>query len=234
MTTHPSHDNAEVLDDAWESLTKGNLTNDEEAVLRALAEENAADAANLEAYAPLDETFRARVTDRLGMKLTADRRARARHRLVGAMSFAAAAALLLLWLPAGSNGVPRYVLSVQGGDAETRGSNTPSASDDIRVSQDSVLTLVAQPEQRLDTKPTAALFVLSEGRAVRLRTHVEVADSGAVRLRVPGALLPFPEQRTLTLALVISGADISAEEAKNLVAERDPRALVARLVRSVQ
>jgi hypothetical protein len=102
----------------------------------------------------------------------------------------------------------------------------------VAVSADSMLTLIAEPERRATTKVTASLFVLVDQRAKRLDANAEVADTGAIRMRVPGALLPFEGRGALTLALVISQEPLSSARAEELVQRGDPYVLLTHVTRS--
>jgi hypothetical protein len=226
-TRHPR----DADDDVWEGLTHGTLSKDEEAVLRALAEESEDDATRFRAHAPLDETFRARVTERLVARIDADKKVRKLRRWMGGagLSMAAAAALLMLGTPTKSS-LPPYVLSVQGADATTRGGDRSGA--EVRLAADAVLTLIARPDRRVRGPVTASVFAIRRDRYERLDASLEVDESGAVRAEISGAALPFSGQSALTLAMVIAEAPPTEQEARDLVISGDPRALVTHVVPS--
>ena len=236
---------------AWEALTEGRLTRDEEAVLRALADENEDDAVRLEAYAPLGDDFAERMTARLGTLASAqvgggaasegDAPESAREaprpsnvrRLftIGGPMLAAAAAAVLLWMPVGSS-LPPYTLEVQGADAELRGS--PQADGVARVSENTVLTLVAKPAERVRTTVAVTVLALALGRVALVEADVKAAPTGAMRVRVAARDLPFPEADDLTLAVVLSQSPLGLEEAQDLVLDEDPRALTIEVTRRPQ
>ncbi len=227
-------------DSAWEGLAHGELSPDEEALLRALADESENAALHYEAYAPLDESFRARTTANLAARIQSDRRSRTRRYIGGAAGavLAAAAALVVFNLPTESK-LSSYTLDVRAGAAAVRGAD--SGGTVVNYHEDSRLLLVARPQDRVAGPVVASLIAVVDGRAVPVPAQVEVAESGAVRLEVAGKDLPgkdlsgkdLPAADTsvLTLVLMIEREPHSAAELLELYRQGDVRILSAQLRR---
>lgn len=218
-------------DTVWDDLAQGSLSREEEAFLKALAEESEVAAVHHEAYAPLGEAFQARAASRVEEQLRVERhRRRFRHAArLTAVALAAAAAVLLFVVP-GEPALPGYTLAVRGGTAEVRG---PSAHEGpIQFDQRSRLTLVAQPTERVAGAVVATLVAVVGERAERVPARVELAESGALRLEVQGRDLPRSGTETLTLGIVIDRKQRSVREVQEMLQSGDPQVLRVRLAAS--
>lgn len=212
----------------WDDLAEGSLAREEEAFLKALAEESEVAAVHHEAYAPLGEAFQDRVASRVEEQLRVDRqRRRFRHAArITTVALAAAAAVLLFVVP-GEPALPSYTLTVRGGAAEVRG---PSAHDGpVQFDQQSRLTLVAQPKERVTGAVVATLIAVVGERAERVPARVELAESGALRLEVQGKDLPRSGTEMLTLGIVIDRQQRSVHEVQEMLQSGDPQVLRVRL-----
>lgn len=217
-------------DHAWSNLAEGSLSREEEAVLRALADEGEIAAVHYEAYAPLDEAFHARTSERIEARLSAERRRRKVRYLGGAtgIALAAAAAFALFVVPEQSR-FARYALEVQGGAATLRGGVD---SGPVKYDQNSVITLIARPRQRVEGPVVASLVRIVEGQPRPVRAHIEVAQSGAVRVAVAGKDLPTSSKAPFLLVLVIDREARGPREIMELERARDPRVLPVMVVPS--
>lgn len=220
-------------DDAWEALTKGELSREEEAFLRALAEENDADGARLEAHAPLDAAFRERTVDKLEEQLARERKVRRLKVRValswGAASLAVAAAALLIMLPGGGE-LPEYTLMVEGAVAEARGADQPRAGA-LRVLPQSQLEIVLAPRAIVQVEPVLTVALVSAAGAVLAQKAPERARSGAFRLQgtvveLFGSVSPGRYE----LLAVVDRATVSAEELAARAKRGDPAVEKAELV----
>ncbi len=228
MTTAKTQDEfpgPEAQDDAWTALTRGELSKEEEAFLRALAEESEPDAARLEAHLPLGEDFRARTADKLANDLARQRRQKSLRLRValtwGTASLAVAAAALFVILPRGP-GLPEYTLAVHGTVAEARGAE-PAATGTLRVQPQTELDVVLTPAAKVegDTVLTVGL-VTPDGLKIAQRP-AERAPSGAFRLlgsvdELFGAVAPGRYQ----LLAVVGRKPLDAEELAGLAQQGDP------------
>jgi hypothetical protein len=219
--TKPNHDDG--ADSAWEGMTQGDLGREEEAFLRALAEESEDDAVRLEAHAPLDAGFRARMVDVLSDELRKKRRAKARRIALGTGSavLVAAAAVLLMLRPDDSLSLPPYTLSASGHVQEVRGS-VDTEIETLRVGPNTTLVLTAQPATRVEHGVYVRVMARAGSDAVPVASQVDLAESGAVRVTVRAADLPFPAAAELTLGIVLSPSLLSVDEAaERLRGEQD-------------
>jgi hypothetical protein len=219
-------------DDAWEALAKGELSREEEAFLRALAEESEPAAARLEAFAPLGDEFKARTVDRLADDL-AHQRQQKRFSLRrglgwGAGVLAAAAAVLFAFLPRGET-LPAYTLAVHG-VAEVRGSEQQAGP--VRLVPQSELEIVLKPADKVAGELVLTVGLISSAGKVLLSPRsAERADSGAFRLTGTLSELfgPVPAGR-YRLATTVTRQAISADELAEQAARQDPRTQIAELV----
>lgn len=215
--------------DVWEDLAQGELSREEEAVLRALAEEGEEAAVHYEAFAPLDEGFRSRTADKLAAQLQEEKHKKQRRRFAGmAGAFAIAAAALLLALPKESALAP-YSLEVSGGVAEMRGAEP--ASGPLNYDAQSKLTLVAKPATPIDGKVVASLALLEDQRALPIPAKQQQAPTGAVRVEIMGRDVKSTSP-SVKLALIVERKALTPEDIAGLARAGDPRVLVVQLKRA--
>jgi hypothetical protein len=189
MTTAKTQDEfpggEHAQDDAWEALTRGELSREEEAFLRALAEDNDADGARLEAHAPLDAGFRERTAEKLEAQLARERKQRQLKVRValswGAASLAVAAAALFIMLPGGRE-LPEYTLMVEGSVAQARGADQPR-SGMLQVLPQSELEIVLAPSSIVQVEPVLTVALASDASTLLVQKAAERAPSGAFRLQ---------------------------------------------------
>lgn len=183
MTDRRQAHSAEETAGSWELLTNGELSREEQALLRALAEGDDGDALRLEAHLPLDASFRERMTDQLeaGLAEAARRRRRRITRIAATTTIFAAAAGLLLILQPPAVQVPAYALAIEGQVATTRGADDPARP--VHLDPDSVLDIRLTPASRVRTALTLSAFLERDGRAVPWAVPVQRASSGAFRIQ---------------------------------------------------
>jgi hypothetical protein len=200
LTREEREAEAARLDERWDRLAAGELTAEEEAELRALAETSPEAREALEAFRPLGPDFEARVVDAVAAELAAqapepERREprsqpRPSRRHIGrrggwvAAAAAAAAALVLLLRPAELPPLPTYNVKLIGGDQSSRGTQTRPFDGLPIVTQGSLIYLVASPAGQVTGPVEAQVFVAqgSEIVPLELKSRLEQRN-GAVRLR---------------------------------------------------
>ncbi len=216
------------LDSAWEGLASGELSPEEQALLRALSDESETAAVHYEAYAPLDASFITRTTDKLHANLERQRRSRRLRTIGGAASvvLAAAAAVLLFAIPQEGK-LGAYSLDVREGTANVRGKTTKT--DVVYYDQNSQLVLIAQPEQRADANVVASWLLLVAGKPTHVPARVEVAKSGAVRIELAGKDLPSAPGSALTVLVLVDRKVQPDDEVIALHRQGDTRVLETRL-----
>jgi len=214
--------------DAWDDLAQGGLSREEEAVLRALADEGEDAAVHYEAFAALDDDFRARTATKLEAQLTAAKHRRQRRYFAGATGvvLAAAAAVLLFAVPEGSKLAP-YTLEARGGVSAVRGGTTDAGP--LSYDSQSKLILIAKPPARVDGSVVASLALIVDGRPESIPAQLTIAQSGAVRAEVLGADLPR-RGADLSLLLLVEREAHTPEELLRLKGAGDPRVLIVTVV----
>jgi hypothetical protein len=169
--------------DAWEGLSEGTLSKEEEALLRALAEESEGDALKLEAYAPLNDAFKERTVDRLAEQIKSEGqkrwRARVRSYTYVASGFAAAAAALLVLWPKES-ALPDYTMNVQGSVQEQRGDTKNEGA--LHMLPESPIELTLTPEAQVSEALTLTVGLVDKDHVYIAHGEAERAQSGAFRL----------------------------------------------------
>jgi hypothetical protein len=212
-------------DDAWEALAKGELSREEEAFLRALAEESEPAAARLEAYAPLGDDFKARMVDKLADDL-AHQQQRKRFKLRTALTWgtgalAAAAAALFAFLPRGGEALPEYTLAVHG-IQDVRGSEETTGP--VRVVAASELDIVLKPSAKVQGDVVLTVGLVSSAHAVTLATKApERAPSGAFRLQgTMDELFAGVSPGRYRLVAAVARDAIAADELADRVERSDP------------
>jgi hypothetical protein len=222
-----------VQDDAWEALAKGELSREEEAFLRALAEESEPAAARLEAYAPLGDEFKARVVDKLADEL-AHQKQRNRFKLRSSLGWAtgvlaAAAAALLAFMPRGGEPLPEYTLAVHG-VAETRGAEQQTGP--VRLLPQSELEVQLKPSAKVQGEVVLTLGLISNAGVVSLAQKApERAPSGAFRLLgTLGELFPGVGPGRYRLVATVAREALSAQELAARAAAHDPDTETSELV----
>jgi hypothetical protein len=187
-------DDRRRLDERWDRLSSGELSPDEEAELRVLAESSGEGREAWEAFRPLGPEFQARVVQTLKEEVrepsrTAEEPAAKllpfRRRIVrlggwGALAAAAAAIVVLLARP--SAPLPGYALDLTGGSLTWRGA-TPEAATIAAFAPGDRLQVVLRPETRTSGELEARCYLLRDQEARRLDLRSETdAATGAVRL----------------------------------------------------
>lgn len=180
------------LDDRWDRLSRGELSPEEEAELRALAETSGEAHEAYEAFRPLGADFQARVVQSIqsetkaappSAKLLPFRRRSLIAGWSAAAAVAAAALFLFLRTPGSLPPLPAYTAGLSRGDQAFRGEPGPSTGLPV-FSPGSVLTLDASPEQPVTGAVEARAFLDRGGEIVPWEPEppLEIAN-GAVRLR---------------------------------------------------
>jgi hypothetical protein len=183
------------LDERWDRLSRGELSPEEEAELRALAEASPQAREAYEAFRPLGTEFQAGVVQALQQqareakldeppapaRLLPFRRLTSRIAGWGALAAAAAAAVLVFLLRSPVP-LPEYAsLSVTGGVSAYRGevaeTDTFAPGDAFMV----VLQPLTAPsrEQRLE----AGCFLTREGEVCRLEVRSNIEPSGSIQMQ---------------------------------------------------
>lgn len=184
------------LDERWDRLSGGDLSPEEEAELRALAESSEEGLEAWEAFRPLGPDFHASVVQAIRdqgiapdaapaeppMKLLPFRKRLSRLGGWGALAAAAVAAVVvLLARPAGP--LPDYSLDVSGGSLVWRGEIPESARGPVFAPGDQV-QLVLRPDTETTGKDLDAqcyLFRDADVRRLELRRTID-PETGAVKM----------------------------------------------------
>ncbi len=211
------------------ALVAGQLTAEEEAELRALAEGSEHQAAAFEALRPLGDGFKQRVTAAIEAELADDRPAaevvsldavRRRRRpapgwWLPATALAAASVALVLW-PGGTPGpLPVYELELAG-SVRTQRSAPPAAGGEVAVEERRLLApgnrlrLVLRPSVAVEGPVAFAAFVSTGGAVSPLRwPETSISEDGAVLAQgtvlVDGGLALPAGDSTLLLAVGRAG-----------------------------
>ncbi len=201
--------------DSWDLLTHGALSRDEQALLRALAEENDGDGLRLEAHTPLGGAFRERMVETMGAKLdSAARRRRVRARGFGAAAAVlAAAACMVLWVRPVAVEIPAYALSIKGQVATRRGA--PVMHEPVYLTPNSMLDIRLTPALRVRDGVTLSAFLAQGGHARPWPVPVERADSGAFRIQGVASELLKADFGTWDAIFVIAPGAVHALPAAN-------------------
>lgn len=188
------------LDERWDRLSGGELSPEEEAELRALAETSEEAREAWEAFRPLGADFQAKAVQAIAAELASgapesEPRQR-RPRLlpfrgaasktkawIGAVAAIAAALFLFLRVPASLPQLPLYTAELSRGDQAFRGEPGPATGLPV-FSPGSVLTLDAAPRQPVTGAVEARAFLARGGEIVPWEPAppFKVAN-GAVRLQ---------------------------------------------------
>lgn len=194
------------LDERWDRLSGEELSPEEEAELRALAETSEEDREAYEAFRPLGPEFHASVVQAIREQADAKTSAEERkdnllpfpRRLAGwsAAAAAVAAAVLMLFLRLPAAPLPAYTADLSGGTKVFRGGSEPSSGPRVFPSG-SLLTFIAEPQQPFTGPLDAQAFFVRDGELVPLERKPLIGN-GVVRLQ--GTVgreiqLPFGEQR---------------------------------------
>lgn len=176
------------LDDRWDRLSRGELSPEEEAELRALAETSEEAHQAWEAFRPLGADFHARVVQSIQSEMAAAKLLKFRRRIaVWSASAAAAAAMLFLLVrgpalllhgPALYPPLPVYTAELEGGEQEYRGGKEPAAGVPV-FSPGSILHLDAVPEETVTGPVEAHAFATRGAEWVKLGP---LAGTGSKRL----------------------------------------------------
>ena len=197
--------------DIWDELSAGQLDRRLHAALRLLAEEREDVARKLSAYTPLDEAFRARVTEAVATQLVHEAQRRRFLRLGMPTFMIGAAAAVLLTFTFQARGVPSYALTVGGGVAEVRGARVEEA-EVVLATPASELELVLRPAQRVEGEVVLSVYLYGSGRAFPLQHRPERDPSGAFRLVGSVQSLFAAPPGTYTLAAIVARESVSADE----------------------
>ncbi|MEP6655326.1 MAG: hypothetical protein ABJA82_18315 [Myxococcales bacterium] len=147
--------------------------------------------------------------DRVGARRAEEARRQTRRRMAWSMATVgvAAAAALVMWIrqsPApvtddGATGLPDYAIAASGGVAETRGPAPATGMDEaatattttapVRLSPSSELRVTCRPDTAVPGPLAVRAFLVRDGAAREVFPQIQVATSGAVDLRLPGAQL---------------------------------------------
>lgn len=225
-------------DDLWDQLAAGDLSREDEAVLRALAEGEDGESPEYEAFRPLDDAARERITDDLVEQVHAGQRERfgaARARRLAAWpaaaGLAAAAAALLVFWPAGEDPVlTAYHLELSGGVQQQR--SATEAPEVPTFDEASEVTLVLRPVASAPSTGEVAAYLVREGEIRRWEVDFQVASTGAMRLRGPASeLLPRGEGRW-TVAVVHAARLPDEATQREWIKQRAPQVLFADFMRA--
>jgi hypothetical protein len=177
------------LDERWDRLSLGELSPEEEAELRALAETSEEAREAYEAFRPLGPEFHASVVQAIREQTGAEKKRKVKllpfpRRLAGwsaAAAAIAAAAALVLFLRLPTAPLPIYVADLSGGDQESRG-GTETLTGRRVFSPGSRLTLDAVPEQSVSDALDARAFLDRGSELIRLEPD-PIVGNGVVRLQ---------------------------------------------------
>lgn len=188
------------LDERWDRLSAGELSPEDEAELRALAETSEDARQAYEAFRPLGPEFQARVVgalqeQRVAPELEEGPRPPARvlpfrklaTRLGGSLAAAAAVAaalVLLLRVPGSQPPMPGYELEVTGGAQEMRGDQPDRLADSPSqtFSPGSQIELVARPQTAVTGPVAARCFLERDGALQPWEVSGEITGDGVVRI----------------------------------------------------
>ena len=178
------------FDERWDHLAAGELSADEEAQLRALAEASPEAREAVEAFQPLGAEFQAHVVDAITAALAGQapeaedrkRRSRLPPFWVAAAGTAAAAAALFLVLRQPPS-LPVYTAELSLGDRPLRGTAGPSSQLPV-FGPSSLLTFVARPRHTVTGSVDARCFFTRDADLGSWQPGPDPElEDGAVRLR---------------------------------------------------
>ena len=197
---------------AWEGLSEGTLSKEEEALLRALAEESEGDALKLEAYTPLGDAFVERTVDKLAEQIKSEGQKRWRSRLRSttfvASGFAAAAAALLVLWPR-YHDYPAYSMNVSGAVKEQRGDAQVVGA--MHLIPESELEVTLTPDAKVSEKLALTVALVGPGGCYLAQRQAERAESGAFRLAGPMRELFDAPPGSYTLVAAVADEPLTAE-----------------------
>ena len=180
------------LDERWDRLSSGDLSPEEEAELRALAETSERGREAYEAFRPLGPEFHANVANTLRERGLVPRGAAEKPpakplpfrppsaRLAGWGSLAAVAAVLLVMMmrPSSLPPLPSYAMTLEGGNQDFRGGEPEIGGAFV---PGTLLTVYAEPDQPVTGPVEARGFAVCDKQWVQL--NAEAKTSGNVRLQ---------------------------------------------------
>ncbi|MEO1482364.1 MAG: hypothetical protein AAFU77_09690 [Myxococcota bacterium] len=180
----------EEVDDVWERLALGELSEDERAELERRRADPADDLA-YSAFEPLSSDTRAAVLDQAAAAIQPTRPARREATLTRGRRWAAAAVasavaivLVLVNVGGGSGSLPAYELEVSGGDRLLRSAPADSGPGPVRLSSGSSFELRLIPDERVDADlDYDTRLEDSEGQAIPWEPNVELLPAGTLSVR---------------------------------------------------
>jgi hypothetical protein len=167
------------LQQRLDALTEGTLDAGGRAELERLAAEDPAVREALDAYRPISSGARAKIVSGARDEM---RRAR-RRRIVwrtGIFGVACAAATAVLMIGNTGRALPRYMLSVEGGDQALRGES--SAVEIPRLEPSSRFKLILRPEVAVKDDVALALFERRGTALAPISLPVERSEQGAFKI----------------------------------------------------
>ncbi|TKD05045.1 hypothetical protein [Polyangium fumosum] len=176
-----------LADPRWDALARGELSDEE---IKTLAEGSDAARDAVEAFRPLGEPTRARLTEQALAALGAQnpgaapaevvRRKHPRRALFVLLAACLAALVAFVWLARNDAGppLPAYALAVEGGDRPFR-ADTPSP-DEPRLAPGSRLSLSIRPAADVLGAVEARAYSIRDGVVAPSRPRIEIAASGAM------------------------------------------------------
>lgn len=185
------------LDERWDRLSAGELSPEEEAELRALAETSEEAREAYEAFRPLGAEFQARMVSTLLAELKGRAPAEPEEqrswilrfrptitRFGGWVTATAAALYLLVRIIAPQPPLPAYASNLTGGVQAYRGESDPAKGLPVFV-PGSLLTLDVRPQQSVTGRVEAHGFLARGAEIVAWEPPppFDISDKGAVRLR---------------------------------------------------
>lgn len=174
---------AEPIDPRWDLVASGQMS---EAEARRQLVRGPRDEALLEAFLPLDQSFRRRILARVQRADPVPERSRRRAprrtwRWRGAVvTAAAAAAALLVVLGTGTPPLPRYEAQLEGGERAMRGSG--AAKERVVLRPGSRLDWYLRPETAVGGTVSARTFARGPAGLRPWPSAVEVSPQGAVHV----------------------------------------------------
>lgn len=186
------------LDERWDRLSSGDLSPEEEAELRTLAETSEEAREAYEAFRPLGPEFHASVVGAIreqGLVPEAESPEETPAKLLplpkrtaqfaGWGSLAAVAAVLLVMIMRPAAPISSYMAELEGGDRPFRGSAAEIDNGPKVFSPGSLLTLRAEPLEPFErpSKVEARGFAVSGPKLILLQMKTEVAENGILHLR---------------------------------------------------
>ncbi len=178
-------------DPMWERLAVGGLTEQELAALELAAENDADTRLAVELFRPLDDSFKRRMVRMARQSARpADRPAlRWGARQVTAISMGAAASVAAWVLYTGrpaptDEELPEYIGELRGFVVPTRSDEPAAAVAPALIEHGTTVVLLGRPVRQVEGGVTVVLMAVFDGQRHTVTPRVEIADSGAFRLRV--------------------------------------------------